>query len=351
MRAAVLEGPGRIVVRSFEEPWPGPRDLVVRVRCAGICGTDLALWSGDYAAEYPLVPGHEFCGVVEAIGEEVEGRFMGAFVTSEISLSCLTRREPEPCAACRDRMPSHCLHRRVLGLRGVPGAFAERVLIPAGAAHILPEGLSPWAGAAVEPVAAAMRTFEVTPIEADQTVVVLGAGRLGLLVTRIATSYGAKVIAASRSKEKRDLALRFGASEALDASSDGLADAVRVRTGGLGAHLVVECTGHPRGPGLALSLVRAGGTVALKSTPGRPAEGFDPTEVVVKEIRIQGSRCGPYDKAIERLAAGRIPVDDFVAGTFSLDEIETAFEAARHSGKVLIEFPEPDDEECGHHHG
>ena len=349
MRAAVLSGPGRIVVTDWEEPWPGPRDLVVRVRCAGICGTDLALYSGDYAAEYPLIPGHEFCGVVEAIGEEVEERFMGAFVTSEINLSCLTRQEAEPCAACRDRMPSHCLHRRVLGLRDVPGAFAERILIPAGAAHVLPESLSPWAGASVEPVAAAMRTFEVTPIDADQTVVVLGAGRLGLLVMRIAASYGAKVIAASRSKEKRELALRFGATEALDASSDGLADAVRIRTNGLGAHVVVECTGHPTGPGCAVSLVRAGGTVALKSTPGVPAEGFDVTQVVVRELTIQGSRCGPFDKAIDRLVAGRIPVDDLVAGVFSLEEIGAAFEAAKRSAKILIEFPEPDEEECAHH--
>jgi len=351
MRAAVLEAPGRIVVRDWEEPWPGPKDLVVRVRCAGICGTDLALYSGDYATEYPLVMGHEFSGVVEAIGEEVEERFMGAPVTSEISLSCLTRQDPEPCAACREQLAAHCLRRRTLGLRGVPGAFAERILIPAGAAHVLPETFSTWAGAMVEPVAAAIRTFERTPIEAGATVVVLGAGRIGLLVIRIAQSFGVHVIAVSRSEAKRDLALRFGAREALDASSPILADLVHDRTNGLGADVGVECTGRPEGLACAIPLVRPGGTVALKSTSGRPALDLDTTDVVIREITVVGSRCGPFDKAIDRLSAGRIPVEDFVAGVYPLDDIEAALEAAKRSVKILIEFPEPEGEECGHQRG
>jgi len=350
MRAAVLEGPGRIEVRDWEEPWPGPRDLVVRVRCAGICGTDLALYSGDYAAEYPLVMGHEFAGVVEAIGENVDSKFLGAHVTSEINLSCLSRELPEPCPACRQRLPTHCQHRRVLGLRGAAGAFAERILVPAGAAWILPEKMSSWAGAMVEPVAAAIRTFERTPIEAGDTVVVLGAGRLGLLVTRIAMSFGVRVIAVTRSEAHRELALRFGAAEALDAGSPVLGDLIRDRTDGLGATVVVECTGHPDGLGLAVSLARPGGTVALKSTPGVPSRGFDVTEAVVREITLTGSRCGPFDKAIDRLSAGRIPVDDFVAGVYPLENIEAALEAAKRSAKILIDFPEPEEEACEHHH-
>jgi alcohol dehydrogenase len=347
MLAAVLKAPGRIEVEDVGEPWPGPSDLVVRVRAAGICGTDLALYSGQYAVEYPLVPGHEFCGYVEAMGEEVSDDWMGALVTAEINLNCLVRHDPDPCAACRVRRPAHCLRRQALGIRGADGAFAERIRVPAEAAHRLPKDFSAWSGAVVEPVAAAISTFERTPIEATDTVVILGAGRLGLLVTRIAHSFGSKVIAATRSEAKRELALRFGASEALDAANPLLPDLVRDRTGGLGADVVVDCTGSPEGVGLALKLVRARGTIALKSTPGAAADGFDLTETVVSEIRLEGSRCGPFDKAIDRLTAGRIPLDDYVAGVFPLEEIEAAFEASKRAAKILIEFPEP-PEACEH---
>ena len=187
-------------------------------------------------------------------------------------------------------------------------------------------------------------------LQDGQQRVVLGAGRLGLLVTRIAVSFGVRVIAVTRSKSNRELALRFGATEALDAGSPVLGDLIRDRTDGLGATVVVECTGHPDGLGLAVSLARPGGTVALKSTPGVPSRGFDVTEAVVKEITLTGSRCGPFDKAIDRLSAGRIPVDDFVAGVYPLEDIEAALEAARRSAKILIEFPEPEEEECEHHH-
>jgi len=168
-------------------------------------------------------------------------------------------------------------------------------------------------------------------------------------VIRIAQSFGANVIAVSRSEAKRQLALRFGAREVLDASDPGLADEVRDRTNGLGADVVVECTGSPEGPAKAVTLVRSEGTVALKSTCGAPAAGFDATEVVVREITVTGSRCGRFEKAIDRLVAGRIPVDDYVAGVYPLEDIEGALEAARRAAKVLIEFPEPEGGECGHH--
>jgi threonine dehydrogenase-like Zn-dependent dehydrogenase len=349
MRAAVLKAPGRIVVEECEEPWPGPRDLVVRVRCAGICGTDLALYSGAYDTEYPIIPGHEFMGVVQAMGEEVPDRWMGVPVTAEINLTCQALEDPDPCPACRARMPKHCRRRRAIGIRGANGAFAERMLVPVGVAKELPKTLSPWAGTMVEPVAAAIRTFEKTPLTAGTTVLVLGAGRIGLLVTRIARSHGVRVLAVSGSASRRELALRFGAEVAFDRSSPDLKEQVLERTGGVGADVVVECTGTPEGPGQAVALVRPEGTIALKSTCGAPAVDFDTTDVVVNEITLVGSRCGPFDPAIERLVAGRVPVEDLVAGVFPLEDIEIALEAARRSAKILIEFPEPPPSDCEHH--
>jgi alcohol dehydrogenase len=225
----------------------------------------------------------------------------------------------------------------VIGIREVDGAFADHVVVPAANAHRLPEDLDVRAGALVEPLAAAIRTFEITPLSPGDHVVVLGAGRLGLLEVSTARSFGAHVTAVSRSAEKRERALRFGATEAV-AGGAAARERVLELTGGVGADVVVECTGAPEGLAEAISLVRPRGTIAQKSTAGQPARGFDPTLLAVHELTIQGTRCGPFGKAIERLKAGLLPVDDYVAAEFPLEEIEAAFRVAGDGRKVLIQF-------------
>ncbi|MHC4472320.1 MAG: zinc-dependent alcohol dehydrogenase [Planctomycetota bacterium] len=331
----MLVSPGRVEIEERPDPVPGPHEAVVRVRYAGVCGTDLALASGEYETTLPLVLGHEFAGVVEATGAGVPESLVGAPVTSEINVTCKTRRDPEPCAACRRGMPAHCLRRETIGIRVRDGAFAELVVVLADALHRLPEDLSPRASVLVEPLAAAIRTFELTPISREDTVVVLGAGRLGLLICRVAHSFGARVIAVSRSESSRVLALRFGADESLAPEE---AARVRETTDGLGADVVVECTGDPVGLARAAEIVRARGTVAVKTTCGRPAEGLATTDLAVREITVQGSRCGPFAKAIERLRAGQIPVDDYVSGVYPLDGVADALDAARRATKVLLEI-------------
>jgi len=340
-RAATLTAPGTIELKDVPVPTPGPHELVVRVRFAGICGTDLALYDGAYRTDLPLVIGHEFCGRVVSSGSAVTGDFSDAFVTAEINVTCLSRKVADPCFMCLASMPTHCLHRRVIGIRGRSGAFADHIVVPVGNVHRLPEELSPRSGALVEPLAAALRTFEVTPLSPGDHVVVLGAGRLGLLVAKAARSHGAHVIAVSRSPEKRALALQFGAAEVVEAGPTAR-ERVLALTDGVGANVVVECTGTPDGLATAVTLVRPRGVVAQKSTPGQPARDFDPTIVAVNEITIQGSRCGPFAKAIERLKSGLVPVDDYVSGVFPLEEIEAALEAARTGTKILIEPTQPD---------
>lgn len=335
-RAAVLTAPGTIELTERPVPIPGPHELLLRVRYAGICGTDLAVYRGDFKTDLPLVPGHEFCGQVVSCGEEVIADFADACVTAEINVTCLSRKVAEPCWMCLSSQPSHCLFRQVIGINGRDGAFADYIVVPAANVHRLPAELPVRSGALVEPLAAAIRTFEVTPITPDDHVVVLGAGRLGLLVAKTARSHGAHVIAISRSPEKRDLALKFGAACAISAGATAREEVLAL-TDGVGANVVVECTGAPDGLAAALQLVRALGAIALKSTPGQLAPNFDPTLVAVNEITIQGSRCGPFTKAIERLKSGLLPVDDYITGVFPLEEIEAAYAAARTGLKVLID--------------
>jgi threonine dehydrogenase-like Zn-dependent dehydrogenase len=187
----------------------------------------------------------------------------------------------------------------------------------------------------VEPVAAAIRTFELTPLSPEDTVAVLGAGRLGLLVCRAAKSFGSRVVAVSRSEGKRALALRFGADEAL--SAEEAPAAMRAMTDGLGADVVVECTGSPEGLAGALALVRARGTVALKTTCSAAPKELDAADIVVREITVQGSRCGPFAKAIRRMASGTIHVEDLVSGVYPLADTAAALQAATRSAKILLE--------------
>lgn len=336
MRAAVLVAPGRIEIHEKPDPVPGPLEVVVRVDAAGVCGTDLALFAGDFAVPLPLVPGHELAGTVVDAGVGVPERWAGARVTTEISLTCLTRKDADPCVACRRQLSEHCRRRKVIGLRDADGVFAERILLPVGGLYDLPEKLPPTTAVLVEPLAAAIRTFKLTPVGPGSTVVVLGAGRLGLLACRVARSHGARVWAASRSPEKRERAERFGAEEAFDAADPGLREAILERTEGLGADVVVEATGAPEGFSSAIGLVRPRGTIALKTTCGAPVPDFPATELVVREITVQGSRCGPFPEAIERLAAGQVPVDALGIETFPLDRVADAFAAARSGAKAIL---------------
>jgi len=335
-KAAVLVSPGKIQLEERRVDALSPGEALVRVRHAGICGTDLALYSGSYPASLPMVPGHEFAGEVLDVGDSEHSGWIGARVTAEINNTCLSWKRADPCAACHAGIPNHCQKRTVLGIDGCDGTFAEMVRVPAGNLHALPEEMPFHYGPFVEPLAAAIQTFELNPISAGEVVVVLGAGRLGVLVCKVAALKGARVIAVCRSPYKLQLAKKFGAHILLDASEADAREEVLALTNGLGADVVVEATGAPDGLNAALDLVRPRGTVCLKSTPGRGTPEFPLTRAVVKEIRIQCSRCGPFGKAIRLMMRHRLNFDALVSQVYPLSEIAAALEAARTKYKVLV---------------
>jgi len=335
-KAAVLVSPGKIEIHERPTPSLRPEEALIRVRHAGICGTDLALYSGAYEASLPMVLGHEFAGEVLAVGDERDSSRVGARVTAEINNTCLSWNLPDPCPACRAGISNHCSKRTVLGISGADGAFAELVKTPVRNLHALPERMSFEHGTFVEPLAAAIQTFEVAPISPGDIVVVLGAGRLGVLVCKVAALKGARVIAVSRSAERLQLAERFGAHVLIDASRADVRSEVMALTGGLGADVVVEAAGSPEGLNSAFDLVRQRGTICVKSTPGSATPAFPLTRAVVDEIRIQGSRCGPFGKAIRLMTRHDLDMDALVSCEYPLNEIEAALDAARTSFKVLV---------------
>lgn len=340
-KAAVLTAHKKIEIQERPSLKAAPGTVVVAVEHAGICGTDLALFSGDYPAALPLVCGHEFTGTVTSLGTSDDEKWLGQKVTAEINNTCRTLSPQNLCQACSNGLQSHCLKRTVTGIIGKDGAFAEEVIIPSANLHAIPEGLDPLTATLAEPMAAALQTFVMTPVDNDdgdagKTVVVLGPGRLGILIVFAAWLKGLTVIAVSRSGKKRERSLKFGAAEALPPEE---AEAyVKEKTGGLGADIVVDATGHPDGFASAMSLVRPRGVISAKTTCGLPASGLDMTRLVVNEIQVQGSRCGPFQPAIEILRQHQTRLKELITCVRPLTQAQNAIESAFKEDKVVMQI-------------
>jgi len=308
LRAAVIGG-GRVrFVPDHPDPRPRPGEVLVRVKLVGICGTDLELLKGYKG--FSGIPGHEFVGVA------LSGRHAGRRVVGEINVGC------GECEFCRAGVKEHCLRREVIGLTR-DGAMAELLAIPEENLHPVPDGVSDEVVVFIEPLAAALRVLESTQVRPRDRVVVLGAGRLGQLVARVLALTGCRLTVIDRNDWKLDLLSGLGAD--LRSSSEGIENA---------ADMVVECTGIPGGLREALRLVRPMGTVVLKSTTAEGAQ-LD-SSLVVKEVRVVGSRCGPFEPALELLRRGLVRVDDLISAIYPLERVEEAFEEARRSMKVLL---------------
>ncbi len=310
---------GKVSLRDdLPEPAPPPGEALVRVLRAGICNTDLELIRGYYP--YRGVLGHEFVGRVEAGPEELVGRR----VVGEINAVC------GDCATCRAGRPTHCERRTVLGIVGRDGAFAERLVLPTENLHPVPDVISTDAATFVEPLAAALEIREQVRVEPADRVLVVGDGKLGLLIARTLALTGCRLTVAGRHPEKLALLAATGAATPAGDASD------EIESGRF--DLAVECTGNPEGFALARRALRPRGTLVLKSTYAGELS-LDVSALVVDEITLVGSRCGPFRPALALLAEGRVEVEDLIAARYPLTDGLTALEHARRRGalKVLLE--------------
>lgn len=296
---------GRVTYHDdLPDPEPGPEEALVEVSCAGICATDLLLLEGY--ANFEGIPGHEFVG-----------RFEGQRVVAEINCPC------GKCPQCEQGLGNHCSQRRVLGIRGRAGAFAERLTVPLENLHPVPANVSDEEAVFVEPLAAAIRIVEQLSPPPGTRALVLGDGRLGMLVAQVLEG----VTVTSRRPEKQailtGLGLPWVASDQ-DLEPDHF-------------DLVVECTGVPAMLERALELVRPQGTVVLKSSWSQAAP-VQMASLMVKEVHLQGSRCGPFLPALRALSTGAVQVKPLIDRSFSLSDGLEAFNRAGTPGvlKVLL---------------
>jgi len=314
LRALVIDDSAALSLRQAPAP-DLPGECLIRVRMAGICGTDLEILRG-YAG-FTGIPGHEFVGIVERAPARAAS-WVGRRVVGEINIGCGT------CRPCRDGVREHCENRAVLGIRGRSGAFAEYLSLPPENLHSVPDALGDEQAVFVEPVAAACRILEQVPIGESIQTAIVGDGRMALLTAQVLRTTGAPVTIVGKHPAKRAIARALGLETlGSDENSDRAFD------------LVVDLSGRPDGFARALALARPRGTVVLKSTFHGEIP-WTPWPVIVNEITLVGSRCGPFVPAIALLAAGRIDVRPIISEVRPLEEYDAAFDAARRRLKVLF---------------
>jgi len=315
MQALCLGPDGLRLRNDYPRPSPQPEEALIRVLKAGICATDLELVKG-YAG-FRGVLGHEFVGVVE---EAAEQEMIGRRVVGTINLGC--RR----CPICIGSGPEHCPRRTVLGIVGRDGVFAEYLTLPVANLLEVPAAIPDEAAVFTEPLAAALRIREQLTISPSSRVAVVGPGRLGLLIAQVLALAATHLTLLGRRPESLELPARLGIATALvDDFPDERFD------------LVVEATGNEAGLAESLRLVRPLGTLVLKSTFQGTAR-VDLTKLVVGEITVVGSRCGPFAPALRLLAEAAVEVVAMIDGEYLLAEGLRAMEHAARPGvrKILL---------------
>jgi 2-desacetyl-2-hydroxyethyl bacteriochlorophyllide A dehydrogenase len=317
MQALWLEDKTVAFRKDVPVPSVGPGSVLVRVRLAGICGTDLELVKGYYP--YRGIPGHEFMG--EVVEAPERPTWIGRRVVGQINIACGT------CAACRTGLRTHCEERAVLGLMNHDGAFAEYLTLPLENLHLVPKSIPDEAAVFTEPLAAALQIQQQVQIRPTDRVLIVGAGRLGQLVAQTLALTGCDLqVVAQHETQRALLAPRNITTITQDAVPSREMD------------VSVEATGSPSGFALALQAVRPRGNVVLKSTYRESVE-VNPASIVINEIMLVGSRCGPFGSALRLLASGAIDPAPLIDARYPLSKGLTAFEHAARPGalKVLLE--------------
>jgi threonine dehydrogenase-like Zn-dependent dehydrogenase len=312
----MITGPGAAWIEEVEAPVPGTGQVVVDVRRAGICGTDVELFTGQLAyfgqgkTRFPVRPGHEWCGVVAAVGAEVPAGWLGARVTGDTMLGC------GRCARCRAGRGHVCADRYEVGIMGGwHGALAEQVLVPASSLHRLPDTIDDRSGALVEPGGNAWRAASAAGAAPGRRVLVCGPGTIGLLTTAFAAAAGAEVHVLALDGRRRSLASSFGATGYWTAS-----DPPPVTY-----DAVVDCTDDHRVPASALALAEPAGRVVLIGVSGAPSL-IDSRDLVLGDLTVVGilGASAGLVPAIEHYADGRVNPCGLVSVTVSLDQAADA---------------------------
>lgn len=316
MKALVYEGAWQMPLREVDAPEPGANDVLISVRAVGVCGSDVHGFMGVTGRRKPpIVMGHEFSGVVSAVGADVKNYKVGDRVIAQPLLTC------GECENCRAGRPNICLNRGGLGMN-MNGAYADAVRVPEKMLYRLPDEMTWEQGALVEPLAVALHAVNLTPFQLMDTVMIVGAGTIGLLTLMAARLKGAgKIIITDANIHRLDVARALGADMAVNVKEQDPVEIVKAETNGAGAPAVIEAVGIAATAQQALAATRPGGHVTWIGN-SQPTVEINMQTIVTRELTLHGAYGfnEEFARSIEVIRMGRLDVKQLVERTASLEE-------------------------------
>jgi threonine dehydrogenase-like Zn-dependent dehydrogenase len=322
VQALVFDGDRLALEANRADPRPKPGEALIRPVRMGVCATDLKICRGYMGFVGTL--GHEFVGKVEQVGNRGDKDWVGRRVVGSINCVC------GQCDMCRGGLPEHCRDRTVLGIAGRDGCFAQRFVLPTQNLYQVPDSVDDDHAVFTEPLAAAYQILRQLTIEGRPYITVLGDGRLGLLCAQVLSQLNAAVRCLGKHQNKLELCEKWGVKHRL-------VDDVGMRAD---QDIVVDCTGSASGLETAMRMVRPRGQIVLKTTLATDGySGIDLSPLVIQEIELIGSRCGPFAEALKALAANEVDVLSLISRRTKLADGVDAMRAAASNGtiKVLLE--------------
>ncbi len=326
MKAIRFMEPYKIEVSEVAKPVPGPNDILVKIMAVGVCATDLELLSGEMPhikngfTKFPLIPGHEWTGVIEAVGEFVKGFTVGERVTGDVSIGCGC------CQTCREGHYNLCPNRVVIGsYRNKDGAFAEYLTIPYRHVYKLPDNIGFEDGALIEPAATAYYGVKRANVKFGDTVAVIGDGPIGLLAVQCAKLSGAsKVISVGSWDEKLEIAKQTGADVVYNYKRNDVVEVIRNETGGVGVDKIIETSGNNIAFNQAIQAIRPQGRIALLSFYSGTEMPAIINTVITKDAELCGVLASPncFKPIISMISSGKLNVKPLITHRFPLEKFE-----------------------------
>ena len=324
MKAVVIKEPGNISLENLDIPQPGPDFVRIKVKAAAICATDLEVLDGNIPANYPLTPGHEWSGIVDAVGSEKDKHWLGKRVIGSSDVVCLT------CEACRSGNWRYCKDFEEIGFRR-NGAYAEYAIMPAYGLCELPDNVSFEQGALCEPLGVALGTMEKAEAKFGQTCLIIGAGSIGLCMLSVAKTMGMKdIVVCAASEGRLDIAKKLGASHVIATKESNLMEKMKEIHPG-GTDVVVDCTGIEECIQMSLKLARKGGVVALAGYGRGKIMNIRIDDIHINNLKVvgAGNNWNQHKKAVTLMKDGQVNLECCISERIRLEEYNKGLELAR----------------------
>ncbi len=325
MKAAIFKGPNELFVDNFDLPKLESNQVLIKVDLCGVCGTDFHIFSGEAPSKVPVIPGHEYVGIVADFGISVKGISVGDHVAIDPNIYC------GQCYYCRRGEVNFCLNLKALGVT-LNGGFAEYSIVPSSQVYIIPNNLPFRTAAFAEPLSCCIHGADQAEIKIGESVVIIGGGTIGLMMMQLAIISGAgKVILIEPVISKRETAKILGADFTFDSNSNELYSQIAEVTSG-GPDVIIECVGKSEAVNLALNLSKKGGRLIVFGLSGKKESiSINLQNFFHKELSIKGSLLNPYTfaRSIEILAGNKINIEPFNPLQFKLDNLSDVLKGTR----------------------